>query len=149
METATEYLIRAVCLSQNYVETTDYLLTSSQIFFGLNVLSNIIMWALFTRALTAASSATQVTITNTSANFLVTALLGMMVFSERVAPLWWLGATIMAAGCIIVGMREDGKSQDGTTAIVREDESELASVAGDEADDLVQFRDEEDLRQVN
>ncbi|KAL6236650.1 hypothetical protein BDW75DRAFT_106792 [Aspergillus navahoensis] len=74
---------------------------------GLNVLCNIIMWALFTRALTAAPSTTKVSITNTSANFLVTALLGMIIFREKVGGLWWLGAGMMGSGCILVGMREE------------------------------------------
>jgi hypothetical protein len=70
------------------------------------------MWALFTRALTASPSTTKVTITNTSANFLVTALLGMIVFGEKVAGLWWLGAAMMGSGCILVGMREEKKDKD-------------------------------------
>ncbi|KAJ0420919.1 hypothetical protein BJY00DRAFT_312589 [Aspergillus carlsbadensis] len=77
---------------------------------GLNVLCNIIMWALFTRALTAGPSTTKVSITNTSANFLVTALLGMIVFREKVSGLWWLGAGMMGGGCILVGMREQEAS---------------------------------------
>ncbi|RAL14456.1 uncharacterized protein BO97DRAFT_386136 [Aspergillus homomorphus CBS 101889] len=73
---------------------------------ALNLLCNGIMWALFTRALTAGPSTTKVSITNTAANFLVTALLGMVVFSERVGGLWWVGAAMMGSGCIIVGMRD-------------------------------------------
>lgn len=73
------------------------------------------MWALFTRALTAAPSTTKVSITNTSANFLVTAILGMIVFGEPVHGLWWLGAAMMGAGCILVGMREE-KDKTGITA---------------------------------
>ncbi|KAJ5312825.1 Pyridoxamine 5'-phosphate oxidase [Penicillium antarcticum] len=73
---------------------------------GLNILCNIIMWALFTRALTAGPSTTKVSITNTASNFLATALLGMIVFSEAVGGLWWVGAGMMGAGCILVGMRE-------------------------------------------
>jgi hypothetical protein len=73
------------------------------------------MWALFTRALTAAPSTTKVSITNTSANFLVTAILGMIVFGERVRGLWWLGAGMMGAGCILVGMREEKGKENKTT----------------------------------
>ncbi|KKZ60110.1 hypothetical protein EMCG_05135 [[Emmonsia] crescens] len=76
------------------------------LFFALNVLSNGIMWALFTRALTASTSSTKVAITNTTANFLLTALLGMAVFGEKVDGLWWVGAALMAGGCVVVGMRE-------------------------------------------
>ncbi|KAJ5563299.1 Pyridoxamine 5'-phosphate oxidase [Penicillium sp. DV-2018c] len=73
---------------------------------ALNILCNVIMWALFTRALTAGPSTTKVSITNTASNFLATALLGMIVFSEAVGGLWWVGAGMMGAGCILVGMRE-------------------------------------------
>lgn len=73
---------------------------------ALNALCNIIMWALFTRALTASPSSTKVSITNTSANFLVTAMLGMLVFQEQVGGVWWLGAAMMGGGCILVGMRD-------------------------------------------
>ncbi|KAL3465760.1 hypothetical protein BJX64DRAFT_42016 [Aspergillus heterothallicus] len=83
------------------------LVVTRVICLGLNVLCNIIMWALFTRALTAGPSTTKVSITNTSANFLVTALLGMIVFREKVGGLWWLGAGMMGGGCILVGMREE------------------------------------------
>ncbi|OJJ50810.1 hypothetical protein ASPZODRAFT_268230 [Penicilliopsis zonata CBS 506.65] len=77
------------------------------VFLGLNFLCNFIMWALFTRALTASPSTTKVSITNASANFLLTALLGMVVFRESVGGLWWLGAGMMGGGCILVGMREE------------------------------------------
>lgn len=83
------------------------------------------MWTLFTRALTASPSTTKVTITNTTANFLVTGVLGMLVFRENVNAQWLLGAALMAAGCIIVGMREK-----------QEDEAADAS-AGDEEDDEI------------
>ncbi|PYH98051.1 hypothetical protein BO71DRAFT_416655 [Aspergillus ellipticus CBS 707.79] len=71
----------------------------------LNILSNITMWTLFTRALTASPSSTKASLTNTAANFLVTAVLGMLVFGERVGGLWWLGAGMMGVGCVVVGMR--------------------------------------------
>ncbi|KLJ07077.1 hypothetical protein EMPG_17433 [Blastomyces silverae] len=76
------------------------------LFFALNILSNGVMWAMFTRALTASASSTKVAITNTTANFLLTAVLGMVVFGERVDGLWWVGAALMAGGCVVVGMRE-------------------------------------------
>lgn len=120
------------------------------------------MWALFTRALTAAPSTTKVSITNTSANFLVTAILGMIVFSERVGGLWWLGAAMMGAGCILVGMRDekdgniskqqqgadegrtrmgshDGQGDDEETITLREEAFDDAGVVGGNAEP---YRDE-------
>ncbi len=76
-------------------------------FFALNLLFNLAMWALFTAALTRASSTTRVSIVNVSANFMVTALLGWAVFAESLPALWWLGAALLAAGNVVIGRREE------------------------------------------
>ena len=48
----------------------------------MNLLFNAIMWGLFTRALTLASSTVRVSVINTSANFMLTAVLGWIIFHE-------------------------------------------------------------------
>ncbi|KAI0431632.1 hypothetical protein F5Y09DRAFT_340476 [Xylaria sp. FL1042] len=83
-------------------------------FFGLNILFNIIMWTLFTQALAKGNSTTQVSIMNTSTNFMISALLGLAIFAEALPPLWWAGATLLVAGNVILG-RKDG-SPDGVDA---------------------------------
>lgn len=65
------------------------------------------MWGLFTRALTLASSTVRVSIINTSSNFIVTAVLSFIVFSESLPGLWWVGAALLVAGSVIIGMREE------------------------------------------
>ena len=65
------------------------------------------MWGLFTRALTLASSTVRVSIINTSANFIVTAVLSFMIFSESLPGLWWLGAALLVAGSVTIGRREE------------------------------------------
>jgi hypothetical protein len=107
-----------------------------QFFFGMNLLFNAIMWGLFTRALTLASSTVRVSVINTSANFMLTAMLGFFIFSESLPGeqlphdpkprhhlltfslgLWWLGASLLVAGSVIIGRREEGKeSGDAGTA---------------------------------
>ncbi|MCJ1309887.1 hypothetical protein MMC25_003548 [Agyrium rufum] len=77
-------------------------------FFLLNLLFNAIMWYLFTRALTSHTSTTQVSIVNTSANFMLTALLGAIIFSEKLPGLWWVGAGLLVVGNVIVGRRDEG-----------------------------------------
>ena len=83
------------------------------------------MWGLFTRALTLGSSTVRVSVINTSANFMLTALLGLVIFSEqlpgkplKILPcvpinvltgLWWLGASFLVAGSVIIGRRDEGK----------------------------------------
>ncbi|KAH8596076.1 hypothetical protein B0O99DRAFT_686125 [Bisporella sp. PMI_857] len=73
------------------------------LFFGLNIVFNIIMWTLYTKALSRGSSTTSVAIMNTSSNFMITAILGFIIFSESLPPLWWLGAAMLVAGSVITG----------------------------------------------
>lgn len=75
------------------------------------------MWGLFTRALTLASSTVRVSVINTSCNFMLTAILGLIIFRETLPGLWWLGASFLVAGSVIIGRREEGKeSGDAGTA---------------------------------
>ena len=132
------------------------------LFFGLNLASNAVMWALFTRALAAGSSATRVAVLNTSANFLATAALGWLCFGERSAGLWWAGAAALVGGAAIVGRSRGGEEEagKGRGAIVLEgtemdegDEGEeregdgdirLPAERGGERDRLLDFDDGED-----
>lgn len=65
------------------------------------------MWSLFTTALTRGHSTTQVSIINTSANFVITAILGLAIFSESLPPLWWAGAALLVAGNVIIGAKDE------------------------------------------
>ena len=86
------------------------------------------MWGLFTRALTLATSTVRVSVINTSANFMVTAILGAVVFKESlpgalfwlhivmlladmliIAGTWWLGASFLVAGSVIIGRRDEAQ----------------------------------------
>lgn len=92
------------------------------LFFILNLVFNGVMWSLFTTALARGTSTTQVSIMNTSTNFIVTALLGFTIFSERLPPMWWGGAALLVAGSVITG-RKDEDAAAATAA-----EGEYASV---------------------
>ncbi|PTB63989.1 hypothetical protein BBK36DRAFT_1095078, partial [Trichoderma citrinoviride] len=80
---------------------------SSIIFFILNLTFNGIMWSLFTTALKRGKSATQVSIMNTSTNFLVTAFTGLVIFSEALPPMWWAGAALLVAGSVVAGRKDE------------------------------------------
>ncbi|KAI0549230.1 hypothetical protein F4679DRAFT_277173 [Xylaria curta] len=82
------------------------------IFFGLNLFFNGVMWTLFTQALAKGNSTTQVSIMNTSTNFMITALLGFAIFAEALPPLWWVGATLLVAGNVIIGRKDEGSADD-------------------------------------
>lgn len=65
------------------------------------------MWTLFTQALSRGSSSVQVTILNTSTNFVLTALLGLVIFAEKLPPMWWVGAFMLVAGNVIIGRKNE------------------------------------------
>ena len=92
------------------------------------------MWTLFTKALARGSSTTKVSILNTSANFMVTAVLGALIFSESLPPLWFVGAAMLVAGNVIIGRREEGeeKAEEG-----RDGEGRRSGSVGEEGDGLL------------
>ncbi|KAI7486219.1 hypothetical protein KC357_g2747 [Hortaea werneckii] len=81
------------------------------LFFLLNLAFNAVMWGLFTRALTLATSTVRVSVINTSANFMVTAILGAMIFKESLPGTWWLGASFLVAGSVIIGRRDEAQKE--------------------------------------
>lgn len=84
-----------------------------QMFFGLNLIFNGVMWGLFTQALARGHSTTQVSIMNTSANFVITAFAGFLIFSEALPPLWWVGAALLVAGNVIIGSKDESGASTG------------------------------------
>jgi len=100
------------------------------------------MWGLFTRALTLAASTVHVSVLNTSTNFLVAATAGYLVFGEKLPGLWWVGAAMLIAGCLLIGGREGGKEalmgghgDEGRGSHTGGDAQELDKVLGEEIDD--------------
>ncbi|KAK2613840.1 hypothetical protein N8I77_000719 [Diaporthe amygdali] len=124
------------------------------VFFGLNLLFNGVMWALFTKALSRGNSTTQVSIMNTSSNFFITALLGFVIFSESLPPLWWVGATFLVAGNVIIGSKDEGEkavggesSQDGSRgyeSVPQTDNDAAPDLKEDEDEDFIQLGDLDD-----
>jgi hypothetical protein len=91
------------------------------------------MWTLFTKALARGTSTTQVSIINTSANFMITAVLGFIIFSESLPPLWWLGAALLVAGNVIIGRREETESAKDGDELARTQNRESTYADEDEA----------------
>lgn len=80
------------------------------------------MWTLFTQALARGHSTTQVSIMNTSTNFVITALLGLAIFSESLPPLWWVGASLLVAGNVIIGRKDESKADETREVAISEAE---------------------------
>jgi hypothetical protein len=109
------------------------------------------MWTLFTKALARGTSTTQVSILNTSSNFMITAVLGFLIFSESLPPLWFLGAALLVAGNVIIGRRDegetksvDGQGEDGTRRTSGEEEEGLMVGEPVEFEDLEDDEDEDE-----
>ncbi|KAI3317425.1 hypothetical protein HD806DRAFT_515018 [Xylariaceae sp. AK1471] len=107
------------------------------IFFGLNLAFNGVMWTLFTQALAKGNSTTQVSIMNTSTNFMITALLGFAIFAESLPPLWWVGATLLVAGNVIIGRKDESSSTEDadTEANEQEEAAERGALLPEEKSD--------------
>jgi multidrug transporter EmrE-like cation transporter len=118
-------------------------------FFGMNLLFNAAMWALFTAALTRSDSTTRVSIVNVSANFMITAILGWIIFGEKLPPLWWLGASMLAVGNVVIGRREEGEKPGGTVGLdeTREEAENLLAEPGGEGDLVELDESTADMRQ--
>ncbi|KAL5601145.1 hypothetical protein BROUX41_005950 [Berkeleyomyces rouxiae] len=112
-------------------------------FFVLNLVCNGVMWALFTRALAAGNSTTQVSMVNTSANFMATAVMGWAIFSESLPPLWFAGAGLLVIGNVIIGNKDEGTSEDHHTESEGDQATPLHSLR-DEDDDAGRYHDDDD-----
>ncbi|KAJ3115577.1 hypothetical protein HDU96_000401 [Phlyctochytrium bullatum] len=71
-------------------------------FFWAMTVCNGLMWSFFTKALAAGSSSTQVTLINSAASLCFTALLGFLLFREPLPPLWWIGASLVVGGTVLM-----------------------------------------------
>jgi uncharacterized membrane protein len=89
-------------------------LTSSVSAQAADVLSLPPQYQSYLDILSAGPSAVKVNIVNTASNFIVTALLGAIVFGEKLPLLWWVGAGFLVAGSVVIGRRDehDGKPKE-------------------------------------
>lgn len=121
------------------------------IFFGLNLFFNGVMWTLFTQALAKGTSTTQVSIMNTSTNFVITAILGLAIFAEALPPLWWVGAALLVAGNVIIGRKDENENGDADADAERNgeraerDEGEESVEAAERGALSPEFKDDEDV----
>ncbi|KAI7868509.1 hypothetical protein BDF14DRAFT_1794043 [Spinellus fusiger] len=68
---------------------------------------NSVMWTLFTKALNRAPSSVQVSVVNGAINFGTSAVAGFLVFNEPLAFRWWIGASFILAGTILLSQSQE------------------------------------------
>eukprot|EP00033_Pygsuia_biforma_P005542 GCRY01006120.1.p1 GENE.GCRY01006120.1~~GCRY01006120.1.p1 ORF type:complete len:153 (-),score=22.95 GCRY01006120.1:52-510(-) len=79
-------------------------------YIGAFILCNVMMWAFFTLALNALSSSMVATALNLASNFLFTAVLGRIIFNEILSVLWFVGASLIATGVLLLTFLEEQKN---------------------------------------
>ncbi|GIY05325.1 transmembrane protein 42 [Caerostris extrusa] len=72
------------------------------------VISNILMWTIYSKALRLTTTVLEAAITNLAANFLFTAAYGQVFFGESLGFLWWMGTALCIIGLTIM-QKEDAK----------------------------------------
>ena len=72
------------------------------LFFSLTVISNTVMWTLYSKSLSLSTSSLQPTLLNSSSNFCFTAMCGWLVFNEHLSMMWWCGAGFIATGITLI-----------------------------------------------
>ncbi|XP_077431715.1 transmembrane protein 42-like [Vanacampus margaritifer] len=69
---------------------------------GLMFLCNAVMWTFFSKALRYSSSSARATATTTAGNFILSAILGKLIFGESQAVLYWVGITLTLCGLLLL-----------------------------------------------
>lgn len=73
--------------------------------------SNALVWRYFVKGLHSTNSSTLVpTVVSTASNFIISALLGTLVFAERTNTIWWVGAVMIIAGLYFI-ISEDEQTE--------------------------------------
>jgi hypothetical protein len=92
---------------------------------------------------------------------MITAVLGWMIFSESLPPLWFVGAALLVAGNVVIGRREEGEEKSKGGEQERAENGEVSNeeaeglLVGEELDDLGELelerkkREEEDVLQLD
>jgi len=84
-----------------------------QIVCGLAlVLSNILMLQSFNRALQASKTTLEASIVNTASNFIFTAIIGYLAFSEELSLFWWSGTSLIIIGTYLISSEEAARGKD-------------------------------------
>lgn len=89
---------------------------------------------------------------------MVTAILGAIVFGERLGWTWWIGAALLAAGNVVIGRREEkemmraegvgGVRLSETTGIEGEEQQEEEAVRLMAEEDILDREGEESVADI-
>jgi uncharacterized membrane protein len=78
------------------------------IFFALNPCCTVQMWRYYLKALSVAPTP-KCQVVNAGTNFAVSAILGIVIFSETINLLWMCGAALVAIGLAVISSNDGEK----------------------------------------
>lgn len=70
--------------------------------------------------------------------------MGWLIFAEALPPLWWLGASLLVAGSVIIGRRDEEEKARGAVPVDRDEVVEPAQGQEEEDTLLGDMKDVED-----
>ena len=85
------------------------------IFFALNPYCTVQMWRYYLKALSVAPTP-KCQIINAGTNFAVSAILGIVIFSETTNAMWMCGAALVAIGLAVIATNDDADKTIGPAA---------------------------------
>ncbi|CAJ0587025.1 unnamed protein product, partial [Mesorhabditis spiculigera] len=80
-------------------------------FLSAALVSNVLMWLFFTKALARSTSTVKVMAINTGTNFALTGILGAAIWGETHSIVWWLGLSLVISGSALLLNEEDEKKR--------------------------------------
>jgi uncharacterized membrane protein len=80
---------------------------STIIYIILFIFSNVFMWRCYSKALSLSTTSIQPTIVTKTSNFLLSALVGFIIFSEPINFIWIIGFLLILIGVYLISTKND------------------------------------------
>ena len=86
---------------------TTFVSVQTIIYIVLFIFSNVFMWRCYSKALSLSSTSIQPTIVTKTSNFLLSALVGFIFFTEPINFLWLVGFSLILIGVYLISTKHE------------------------------------------
>lgn len=73
---------------------------------------NAFVWTFFVKSLHQKGGSIIATVTSTSTNYCLSAIIGCLIFNEKTTALWWLGTFFVIAGLVFISFDVNKEPKD-------------------------------------
>ncbi|XP_078483331.1 transmembrane protein 42-like [Ciona intestinalis] len=81
------------------------------VFVLLTLALNGVMWSLFIESMQTLATSEAVVL-NTGSNILTSALIGKLLFGDKLSVIWWVGATLIVTGMAVLQSKQSKEHQE-------------------------------------